>query len=312
MHERSAELDIPVFKHEFKGVSNPYAFLGRISWLREKNYDGIHCHLHQAAWEISRMRPFLSTKVLATVHGISTSLYYLAAHHLITVSDAVGQSLWPGLGKKSTLVYNGVETAPPGPQCDPGLSKSFIFATVHKNKGQSFVLDALKNENLKTRLTLVGEGSAEAEKELRLFHARLKNKDQINLVFQTGDLSSYWHQASFLVIPSYREALSYVALEALARAIPVLAAKTGGLKEVVTEGIDGLFFEPGNPESFREAYAKMESDYRKFARNLLAMPFLDRRPEFKLKTMLEETHKVYERIFASHNFSRRWFGFLTL
>jgi glycosyltransferase involved in cell wall biosynthesis len=298
LEKKTVALNIPVWTHDFNQGLSPLKYFNQVRWLQEQNYDGIHCHLHQASRYISLMRPFLNPKIIATVHGISTSLYYLCANHLIVVSNAVLDSLWPGLAHKSTQIYNGVEAVLPTVQKAMGLPQSYIFATVHRNKGQAFVLDALKDQSLKTSLTLVGEGHPENMRELERLHAGLRASDSVTLVFLTGDLGPYWKNAAFIVIPSYQEALSYVALEALARGIPVLASATGGLKEVVTEGFDGLFFEPGNVRSFQKNYMEMETAFSRLAKNLEAMPFLNRRPEFRIKTMIEKTRKVYQQIFA--------------
>jgi glycosyltransferase involved in cell wall biosynthesis len=51
-----------------------------------------------------------------------------------------------------------------------------------------------------------------------------------------------------------------VVLEAMAAKVPVVAAKVGGVPDLVTEGETGLFCDPLNPASMRQAVEKMLSD----------------------------------------------------
>jgi len=63
------------------------------------------------------------------------------------------------------------------------------------------------------------------------------------------DLSSFYHNARFLVIPSVSwEPFGLVIVEAMAQGLPVIASRTGGIPELVDDGVTGLLFEPGNEE----------------------------------------------------------------
>lgn len=55
--------------------------------------------------------------------------------------------------------------------------------------------------------------------------------------------------AAFSVVPSRAEAFGLVALESLACGTPVVASRTGGLVEIVRDGIDGALATPGDPAS---------------------------------------------------------------
>jgi hypothetical protein len=53
-----------------------------------------------------------------------------------------------------------------------------------------------------------------------------------------------YSRASVTVVPSYREEFGIVAVEAMMSGCPVVAAKTGGLKDIVREEETGALFEP--------------------------------------------------------------------
>lgn len=57
-------------------------------------------------------------------------------------------------------------------------------------------------------------------------------------------LSELYSRASVTVVPSYREEFGIVAVEAMMSGCPVIAARTGGLQDIVREEESGALFEP--------------------------------------------------------------------
>lgn len=63
------------------------------------------------------------------------------------------------------------------------------------------------------------------------------------------------------VVPSiWPEPFGLVALEAAAAGRPVIAAKIGGLRDIVVDGETGLLVAPGSPEALRAALARLIAD----------------------------------------------------
>lgn len=69
--------------------------------------------------------------------------------------------------------------------------------------------------------------------------------------------------ADVVVVPSRRDALGLVAIEALACGIPVVASRVGGLVETVDDGVTGLLIPPGDPAAVVEALRSLEDDVRR-------------------------------------------------
>jgi glycosyltransferase involved in cell wall biosynthesis len=64
-------------------------------------------------------------------------------------------------------------------------------------------------------------------------------------------------RAHAVVVPSRREGLGLVALEALAAGRPVIATRVGGLPEVVEDGVDGILVPPDDVDALRAAVARL-------------------------------------------------------
>lgn len=65
---------------------------------------------------------------------------------------------------------------------------------------------------------------------------------------------------SVLMVPSRSEAFGLIAAEALALGVPVVAARVGGLPDLVIDGETGLLADPGDPQSFATAALRLLDD----------------------------------------------------
>jgi glycosyltransferase involved in cell wall biosynthesis len=70
------------------------------------------------------------------------------------------------------------------------------------------------------------------------------NPQQLQALFETADV---------LVVPSRWEGFGLIAAEAMRAGLPVIAARVGGLTEVVAHGESGVLFEPGHVEQIISA-----------------------------------------------------------
>ena len=61
------------------------------------------------------------------------------------------------------------------------------------------------------------------------------------------ELAAAFASADAFVFPSRTETLGLVLLEAMAAGCPVVAARSGGIPDIVTDGVNGYLFEPGDP-----------------------------------------------------------------
>ena len=90
------------------------------------------------------------------------------------------------------------------------------------------------------RLALVGDGPYRTELE-----AHFADTHTNFVGYLAGDdLASAYASADAFVFPSRTETLGLVLLEAMAAGCPVVAANSGGIPDIVTDGVNGFLFDP--------------------------------------------------------------------
>ncbi len=94
------------------------------------------------------------------------------------------------------------------------------------------------------RLALVGDGPHRAALE------KYFEDSPVHFVgYQTGaKLACAFASADAFVFPSRTETLGLVLLEAMAAGCPVVAARSGGIPDIVTDGVNGYLFDPLDPQ----------------------------------------------------------------
>jgi glycosyltransferase involved in cell wall biosynthesis len=74
------------------------------------------------------------------------------------------------------------------------------------------------------------------------------------------DVPGWLRSADVVIVPSRRESLGLAAVEALACGVPVIAARVGGLMEIVVDGVNGRLVPPDDPSSITAVLRDMSPD----------------------------------------------------
>ena len=138
---------------------------------------------------------------------------------------------------------------------DDALVISFLGRLVMEKGLDQFAdaIDVLAERKIKFRVLIIGSGPAREWFEQRLPEA-------IFIGQQVGDeLAHALASSDILLNPSITEAFGNVTLEAMACALPVVAAVATGATNLVRDGETGILVDPGDACAFAdalEAYAK--------------------------------------------------------
>jgi RraA family protein len=138
------------------------------------------------------------------------------------------------------------------------------------------------------RLVMVGTGPLEGP--LRRLADGLGLNDRV-LWLGERDGPSVLPALDLFALPSHKEGLPYVMLEALAAGLPIVATTSAGVELLVRHGENGWVVPAGQPEPFARALAELLSDPRKLAR--FGRASLEIRARFTTEAMVDQTLAVY-------------------
>ena len=91
---------------------------------------------------------------------------------------------------------------------------------------------------------IVGEGGDRAR--LEALAAELNVRGRVHLPGWSRDARRAFAAADVFALPSLREGLPNVLLEAMALGVPAVASRIAGIPRVVTDGVDGFLIPPGD------------------------------------------------------------------
>ncbi len=107
-------------------------------------------------------------------------------------------------------------------------------------------------------LHILGDGN-----ERELLDRMVKENDLQANVYLEGGVSNteQWFESSdIFVMSSIREGQPMALLEAMAKGMPIVATKAGGIPETVENGVESILVEPSNPEALANAIAEVVSN----------------------------------------------------
>ena len=169
-------------------------------------------------------------------------------------------------------------------------------------KGQKFLIEAMKEIAAKskdTKCLIIGSGREEdALKDL----ARSLSLEE-RVIF-TGaaymDIPIYLACMDIFVLPSIEEGLGLALLEAMSLGRPCVASATGGIVNIVNDGINGILAPVGDSSAIANAVLRILND-KELAKNMSenAKGFV--RGRFSIEAMADKMIGLYERAINAHH-----------
>jgi L-malate glycosyltransferase len=174
-------------------------------------------------------------------------------------------------------------------------------AALVPHKGQRYLVDAahlVVREIPDTRFVILGEGELREhlEKQVREHHLE---KHVLLPGFRT-DVLGCIKGFDLFVMSSVTEGLGTSLLDAMACRRPIVATQTGGIPEIVEDGVNGLLAAPRDAASLAAAIVGTLND-ESLRQRMGEAGFARVRERFTVERMVEQTSAVYARVAGTHH-----------
>lgn len=222
--------------------------------------------------------------------------------HIIAVSEAVRSELLQRTKLGSELVSvipSGVDVTSEilRPALEPNRTPVIGTAgPLEAVKGIPYFLGAAQRvaaANVSAEFLVAGAGPEEAN--LRRLARELGIADRVTFVPNVLDLASSLTAMDIFCLPSLRQGLGTLMLEAMALGRPVIASQVDGVDSVVRDNETGLMVPPSNSEALAQRMLELLRD--PFRARRLADAALEKvRCDFSVARMAQQTVDVYRNV----------------
>jgi glycosyltransferase involved in cell wall biosynthesis len=272
------------------------------SWI-----GGIAGRLARTGVRVVRTR-HLSTTIANS--WFSRVLYTRLADHVVTTGEAIREQMiqangYPG--SRITSVVTGVDLDALQPSRDPAAVRAALgipatapvvgtLSTLRSWKGHIDLLEALVRLRATRDVLGIFVGSGPYEEVIR---ARIRDLGLGRAVVMTGhreDVADLLSAMDIFAFPSTaNEGVPQAVLQAMALRRPVVAARLGGIPEIVRDGETGLLVPIRDPGALANGIAQVLDDPGGAARRVQAAADLVR-THYALEVMLDKMEGVYHKV----------------
>lgn len=317
IYQRTEQAGIGVRAASFKKARYPLTLLQTAAWLRRIRCNVLNPHSSRDGWLVSAAgRLALTPFIVRTRHiDVSYSTPWASRHafgtlvdHVFTTSLKITEHLRTVLG----LAEDRISTIPTGIDVEkfsPAAVPAELFpsgwpaqgptiglvAVLRSMKGHLIFLEAialLRERGFKGRYVMVGEGPMR-EAILKQITA-LRLEGQVLLTGHREDIPNVLRALDLLVMPSTKEGVPQIGLQALAAMTPVAGSDVGGIPEIIRPGDTGRIFAGSNPGALADVvqttFAEPEKTLRMAARGRQLVE-----EKHSLEHMLDRIDAVYRR-----------------
>lgn len=207
--------------------------------------------------------------------------------------------------KKAVTIYNGIDTTFFYPKRDASFRKELgvtadevlvgAIGNIRKAKSYDVLLKAaelLARESNKYKFVVVGHGKGELYGEILRLRDRLNLQGSVFFVPFCDDIRRVLNSLDLYVLTSSSEGFSLSTIEAMACGVPVIATKSGGPEEIITDNVNGVLVEPGSPVDTATQIRLLAQD-RDLQSRLVRVARESVSSRFTLHSMIERYEGLY-------------------
>jgi glycosyltransferase involved in cell wall biosynthesis len=314
---RKALIDVGVKTHIVKGMRssiNPLqdliVYQSLLRLVKSERPDIIHCHSAKAGMIGRLVAAHLKIPSVYTVHGwgfgsgrkplvgfilkaIEQTLKRFTMH-FIAVSESdrkVGIRDLKIPSPNITTIRNGVSYSVSDPDLRPIDAKVIMVARNEYPKDYITFAKALAESTVQSAL-LVGGGTDDPEFKATI-DSTVAGKCKIQYCGLRTDVQSLLESASIFVLSSRYEALPLSIIEAMSKGLPIVASDVGGVRELVTDGVNGFLFPAGDNMALAKHLDVLAKDIE--LRRRMGLASICRyQNEFSADRMMAQVYDVYK------------------
>lgn len=279
-----------------KSRNNIFVLYKLYKILKKENFDIVHAQANKATSMITKLKPFIKSKIVATLHNIKSNLKpFQKVDYVITVSNKIGLKL--DFTNKVTI-YNGINFDNNHLEIDlynkyniqDGKFIICSIARFTKVKRFDILLNAIKD--LDIHLVLVGGGKE--EESLKQLAQKLVIEEKITFtgMLNNEEAKKIMAASKLFVMTSDNEGFPYTFVESMFCRTPFLSTPVSDVSEFIGEKYTIPF------SNFRETSEKIEyikNNYQEVL-NDFEIIFDKFKQQFTLDNMVDETISVYKKI----------------
>ena len=172
----------------------------------------------------------------------------ISAFHAVSESIALDARKYGAEASKISVVYPAVDKkllSCSNLENSDQSEKTFKIISVgrcHWNKGYTLALDGmsvLMERGYKFHYTLIANGKDSENIEFQINDLKLNNYVTFINGLDHKDVINQISKSDLFLLPSYQEGIANVVIEAMALGVPVISTNCGGMKEVITDSLNG-------------------------------------------------------------------------
>lgn len=273
---------------ELRSSSVPVYFLGRpessknpryivdlVKIIRAHRVSVIHSHNSGSKyWSMLCRFATFKLRLVFTIHdthinmgALDVLLHNAMIDVTIAISQAVATEARSIRINRIDQIDNGIpislfRSISPQP-CGPTGKIISVARLLPEKKGQDVLILAIKHcvdRGLDVDCTLVGSpvpGDSHTLPALQALVSTLQLTSRVHFLTGRSDVPALLGNANIFVLPSRYEGFGLALVEAMAAGLPVIASNIDGPSSIITDGMDGLLFEPGSDEQLAEKIATL-------------------------------------------------------
>jgi glycosyltransferase involved in cell wall biosynthesis len=308
LRRRAEEARLDAVSFRARGDADPFAVLRALRILRAVAPDLLHLHTARAhgafglAARLAGFHPVLVTRrVELPARGpLGRWKYRRLADHYVAISSAVESALLDAgvAPSRITRIPSGVEIpTEPARRSGGGAWTVGTLAAFTAQKDPATWLETVRRVAAEEPgATFVWAGDGELRHATEVAVARAGLAARASFPGFLDDPGAFWSGIDVFFLPSAFEAMGTVFLDAMARGIPVVATRVGGIPEIVGAGREGLLAARGDAEALARALLELRRDPGRA--RALGEAGRRRARAFDVADTTRRTRDLYERLLA--------------